>query len=126
MAVGDIKGEEVFTIQGTAAKATTKGYMVHYNSTLYMWMQGSTNNSGKKGVALTTEAVHSTDMIVAVWGRVEVKAGAAIKKGQRVRPGDDGFAYPCTDPQTLLHFAAGVAMEDIANQSTGTIFLGLM
>jgi len=123
MAVGDIKGEEVVVVEGAAAKATTKGYMVHYNSTLYQWMQGSTNSVGKKGVALTTEAAHSAELMVLIAGRVEVKAGSAIKKGMRIRPGSDGYAYPCTDPQHELGYAAGIAMEDIANQGTGTIWV---
>jgi len=126
MAVGDIKGSEVIVVKGTAAKATTTGYMVYFDTALYQWMQGSTNNVGKKGVAISTAAAHATTLKVVIWGRVEVKAGAAIRKGQRVRPGSDGYAYPCTDPQHELGYAAGTAMEAIANQSTGTIFVGLM
>lgn len=122
MAAGDLKGEEAIAIKLTLGDTVTKGQVIHEESDDGFWDPGALADTGNKAVALEAGVV--TDEIMAVvWGRVEVIADTtAITKGATVGAGAAGDV----SKNVTAGQAFATAMEAIAANAKGTIWVGLV
>ena len=120
MAAGDLKGEEVITIEVTTTEAVVKGDVVHWEAA-NDWQIGALADTGPKGVAIDVSA--NSLIKVCIWGRVEVTADTTtIDKGQRVGAGAAGDVSANATAGQMM----GTAMEDFAANGNGTIWVGLV
>ena len=122
MAAGDLKGEEAITIEVTLGDTVAKGNVIHLETDGY-WDPGAMADTGNKAVALKAGVV--TDKILAViWGRVEVinDDATALIIGDTVGAGTAGDV----SANITAGQAFATAMEAIAADAKGTIWVGLV
>lgn len=120
MAAGDIKGEEAIVIEVTADEAIAKGNVVHWEAA-NSWKVGALADAGPKAVAVDASA--NGLVSICIWGRVEVIADTTvIDKGQTVGAGAAGDV----SANAVSTQAFATAMEDLAANGKGTIWVGLV
>ena len=127
MASGDLKGEECIVITVTSGAATVIGDVVHMESDGF-FDPVTTNDTGTFGVALDAAAGAAENIRVCIWGRVEVKATAAvIAKGALVIAGTTGFVVDAgvIAETTVTSTVVGTAVTAFDSSGQGVIWVGL-
>lgn len=126
MAIGDLKGDECVVVKVTAGAAITKGQVVHLELDDGLWDPVVDTDLGKFGVAIEAASGTGIELLVCIWGRVEVAAtAAAIAEGSLVMAGTTGKVAIIDATGAGLGEVAGTAMEAFGSGENHTVWIGL-